>query len=449
MSQPLGNHAVVVGAGIAGLVAAKALSAHFDRVTILERDASPAKPQSRQGAPQDRHLHALLAGGLKAIEQFFPDFERELEEAGAVRLRLGLQNKVERPGFDSFPLRDLGFDIMSMSRPLIEFLVRRRVEQASNIALKSDCRVSALVASADGASVAGVSYDSEAGKAEELAADLVVDASGRGALTLAFLERAGFSKVEETEIGIDQAYSTATFEISPSDAPDWGVFLHLPSAPSSGRGAFASQVEGGAWVVSLGGNHGDAPPGDADGFMAFVKGLRTPTLYDAIKDAKRVGDISRFVLPASIRRHFEKLERFPRGLIPMGDAICRFNPVFGQGMTVAAQEAVVLDRLLSQRSRSGDPLDGLAPEYFASLQAILAAPWATAESDFVYPKTRGRRPPEFERRMQFTGALMRLAVEDAAVHKLLYEVNHLLKPSALLRAPEIAGRVSALMAAPA
>jgi 2-polyprenyl-6-methoxyphenol hydroxylase-like FAD-dependent oxidoreductase len=313
----------------------------------------------------------------------------------------------------------------------------------------SGCRVSSIVASPDGASAAGVRYDSGAGKAQEITADLIVDASGRGALTLAFLERAGFPKVEETEIGIDQAYSTATFEISQSHTPDWGVLLHLPSAPSSGRGAFASQVEGGAWVVSLGGNHGDAPPGDADGFMAFVKGLRTSTLYDAIGQAKRVGDISRFILPASIRRHFEKLERFPRGLIPMGDAICRFNPVFGQGMTVAAQEAVALDRLLAERSSSRDPFDGLALEYFANLQSILAAPWTTAESDFVYPKTRGRRPPEFERRMQFTAALMRLAVEDACVHKLLYEVNHLLKPSTLLGDPEIARRASALMTAPA
>jgi 2-polyprenyl-6-methoxyphenol hydroxylase-like FAD-dependent oxidoreductase len=183
--------------------------------------------------------------------------------------------------------------------------------------------------------------------------------------------------------------------------------------------------------------------------MAFVKGLRTSTLYGVIKGAKRTGGISRFVLPASIRRHFERLERFPRGLIPIGDAVCRFNPVFGQGMTVAAQAAVALDRLLTERSGSRDPLDGLALEYFANLQGILAAPWATAEGDFVYSKTRGRRPVDFERRTQFTGALMRLALEDASVHKLLYEVNHLLKPATLLRDPEIIRRVSALMMAPA
>jgi 2-polyprenyl-6-methoxyphenol hydroxylase-like FAD-dependent oxidoreductase len=449
MSQTVGKHAVVVGAGMAGLAAAKALSAHFDRVSVLERDSSPSKPEARPGAPQARHLHVLLAGGLKALEQLFPDFERELEEAGATRLRLCLQNRVERPGFDSFPLRDIGFDLMSMSRPLIEFAVRRRVERVRNVALISGCRVGAIVASSDRVGVAAVRYDDDTGGGKEIAADLVVDASGRGALTLAFLESAGFPKVEETEIGIDQAYSTALFEIPPDQTPDWGIFLHSATAPASSRSAFASAIEGGAWIVSLGGNHGDAPPGDPEGFMAFVKGLRTSTLYDAIKGARRVGDISRFLLPASVRRHFEKLERYPRALIPIGDAVCRFNPVFGQGMSVAAQEAVLLDRLLAGRSGSVDPLDGLAPEYFANIQGALAAPWTTAEYDFVYPMTRGQRPPDFTRRMQYTGALMRLAVEDASVHRLLYEVNHLLKPATMLRAPEIASRVAALMAAPA
>jgi hypothetical protein len=182
--------------------------------------------------------------------------------------------------------------------------------------------------------------------------------------------------------------------------------------------------------------HGDSPPGDIGGFLEFAKSLRTSTVHDAIEGARRVGEIVRFLLPASVRRHFEQLARFPRGLIMIGDAICRFNPIFGQGMSVAAQEAVVLNRLLEARTGSSDPLDGLAQEYFGAIQGILASPWAVAESDFVYPQTRRRRPADLEQRMKYRSALTKLAAEDASVHKLLMQVRHLLQPqSALLDQP--------------
>ena len=195
------------------------------------------------------------------------------------------------------------------------------------------------------------------------------------------------------------------------------------------------------------GNHGDAPPGDIEGFIAFAKTLRTATVYNAIRNAKHVGEIARFGLPASIRRHFEKLEVFPRGLIPIADSLCRFNPVFGQGMSVAAQEACVLARLLASRSGLPDPLDGLALAFFAEVQGLLEAPWATAESDFAYPKTRGDRPVDLDKRLQFGGALTRLAAEDPAVHRLVAEVNSLVRPQSALRDPELRSRVNELMAA--
>jgi len=177
--------------------------------------------------------------------------------------------------------------------------------------------------------------------------------------------------------------------------------------------------------------------------------LRTPTIYDGIKNAKPIGPIIRFLLPSSVRRRFETVQRFPSGLLPIGDAICRFNPVFGQGMSVAAQEAVILDRLLKARAADTDPLDGLASVFFAEIQGVLETPWGIATSDFIYPKTRGERPANFEQRMQFNLGLVRLGAQDPSVQKLLTEVNHLLKPQSALRAPEISERVVKLMAAPA
>ena len=310
-----------------------------------------------------------------------------------------------------------------------------------------ECRVTGLIASQDGSAIRGVRCESSGGQTQTLHADIIVDASGRGTLTLELLDTLGLPRPEETEIGIDQAYSTVMFE-RPSTAPwAWKSMIVLPSAPTSSRGAFLFPIENNRWILSAGGNHGDAPSGDLVGFLEFLKTLRTQTIYNAVKDAKPVGDIARFVLPSSVRRHFEKLQRFPKGLLVIGDGICRFNPVFGQGMSVAAQEAVILDRLLASRTNGSDNLDDLGIKYFAACQEVVETPWAVAMNDFVYPKTRGQRPPDFAQRIQYGMALTRLAAEDAAVHKLATEVNHLLRPQSALREPELAKRVMERMTA--
>src|SRR5262245_37308667 len=441
MASPTAKHAIVIGAGIAGLTAAQALSAHFETVTIFDRDELPVRPLPRQGTPQARHVHALLAGGQKALCALFPGFENEIECAGAVRTRAGLDVMVERPGYDPFPQRDLGFDSLCLSRPLLEFTIRRTIEQQARMSVRSRTRVVELLASPVSFSVIGVRCETAERRIETLKADLVVDASGRAALTLALLEAIG-QKPEETLIGIDQGYATAIFEI-PGDAPStWKGVLHLATPPDSSRGALILPIEHGRWIVGLGGNHGDAPPGDIDGYMAFAKTFRTRTVYEAVRNAKRIGDVARYKLPASVRRHFERLDRFPHGLLVIGDALCRFNPVFGQGMSVAAQQACLLARLIDSRSGLSDPLIGLAPAFFAETQSLLEAPWSTAVSDFVFPDTRGDRPADFEARLQYGRALIRLAAQDASVHKVLAEVNSLIRPQSALRDPQLASRVT-------
>ena len=183
-----------------------------------------------------------------------------------------------------------------------------------------------------------------------------------------------------------------------------------------------------------------------DEFKAFVKGFRTPTFFDAINGARQVGEIARYNMPASVRRHFDRLDRFPDRLIPLGDSVCQFNPVFGQGMSVAAQEAVVLGRLLGSRFDRGELLEGLASAYLAEIQDLLEAPWAVAQTDFVFPQTRGARPPDLEKRLQYGAALTRLAAEDAETHRIVMEVRNLIRPQSALREPELAKRVTALMA---
>jgi 2-polyprenyl-6-methoxyphenol hydroxylase-like FAD-dependent oxidoreductase len=448
MPKILGRHAIVVGAGIAGLVAAKALSSYFGIVTVLDRDDLPSEPIARTGTPQARQIHVLLRGGLDALVDFFPELETELERAGAVRVRVGSQALLELPGFDPFPRRDLGFDFLSMTRPLLEFVARRRIEKQSNIALKSHCRVTQFLESPDRSAVTGVRYDDADGRGNELAADFIVDASSRGALTLALLDKIGLPRPLETEIGIDLNYATAMFQIPPSAPRDWRAVLHRPLS-QSGRGGLLVPVENNCWQVNLTHMDGGSVPENVGDFVAFARTLRTQTIHDAIDGAVSVGRIYRFAFPSSIRRRFDALDRFPEYLLPLGDVICRFNPAFGQGMSIAAQEAGALRRLIDARISDAEPLKGLARSFFAAVQDFLAAPWAVAESDFIYEKTRGQRPSDFHQRIRFNSALQRVAAEDATVHQIMSEVTHLVKPPSALRDPLILSRVTALMAASA
>src|SRR5438132_8669892 len=391
-STVIGKQAVVIGAGIAGLTAAGALSDRFDQVVVLERDALPSEPAHRAGTPQARHVHALLLSGQRALSELFPGFEQDLARAGAVPLRAGLDVRVERPGYDPFPQRDLGWFGYAASRPTIERAVRRRVESRGSTTLYQRCRVQEVLATPNGDEVTGVRYENGDGASETIAADLVVDASGRGALTLALLQSIGRPLPEETTIGIDLGYATCVFAIPDDASTEWKGVMTFGQAPQNSRGGLMLPLEGDRWMATIGGRHGDVPSGGPEGFLTYARALRTPTIYNAISRAKRLDGVARYGFPQSIRRHFERLDVFPRGVLPIGDAICRFNPVYGQGMSVAAQEARALGRLLAARARERDPLAGLAPQYFAEVARLVDTPWAaSAIPDFVHPDTRGER----------------------------------------------------------
>ena len=191
MSHCLGKQALVIGAGMSGLAAAGALANHFEQVTVLERDGLAHDPSHRPGTPQSRQLHGLLSGGLEALCQIFPGIDQDLAAAGAVPIRVAADIHEELPGFDPFPRRDFGAIAYAMSRPLLEHTVRRRARAHRNVVIRDHCRVLDLVASADGRSITGARCEGIDGTRETVRADLVVDASARGTLTLAALEAHG------------------------------------------------------------------------------------------------------------------------------------------------------------------------------------------------------------------------------------------------------------------
>jgi 2-polyprenyl-6-methoxyphenol hydroxylase-like FAD-dependent oxidoreductase len=350
------------------------------------------------------------------------------------------------PGFDPFfPPRDFGWTGYAMSRPLLELVARRRTLQLPNVELRDRCRVTRIVAAADG-SVAGIRCQTGDGADATLSADLVVDASGRGALAVAFLEDTGHPQPERTTIGIDINYATTTFSI-PKGERDWQLAVTFPDLQSNTRAGYLNPIEGDRWMVLVSERHATPWSVDLDQFLELLRGLRTPTIFDAVKDAEPVDRVHRFAFPQSSWLHYERLDQLPNGLLLIGDAICRLNPAYGQGMAVATQQARILKDLVREWSGKRSPLAGLGPAFMASVRPVIAGAWSqSAIPDFAHPQTRGDRPADIENSLRFRRGLLRLAAADPDVHRLMVGVRHLVEPAGALRDPEIVRRVEAELA---
>jgi 2-polyprenyl-6-methoxyphenol hydroxylase-like FAD-dependent oxidoreductase len=394
MSAKRFEHAVVLGSGIAGLVTSRVLADYFDRVTLLERDAAPPDAGSRPGVPQGRHFHGLLPGGLLILAELFPGFPEELVAAGSLL-----------PGPDEFyffrpegksyaigaykptPRPDDGQRFVYVqSRGLLEQCVRSRVAALDNVELCYAARVEDITAE-DGR-VTGVKV---AHAAEPISADLVIDAMGRGGKTLQWLDRLGFERPLQDVVNCDFAYTSVLMQPrTPEIFTDVGFFVM--SSPSMRGGGLVRQ-EHGVWLASVGGRHGDYPPRDLPGFMAYAESTGEPLFRELLAQADAVSEPASYRFEQSVRRRFEQLERFPDGLLPIGDAVCHYNPLYGQGMSAACRQAMVLRRILEQRA--GEGLDGLWRAFLPAAYQETRAPWLFAAlADFRDPRCTGDFPAE-------------------------------------------------------
>jgi 2-polyprenyl-6-methoxyphenol hydroxylase-like FAD-dependent oxidoreductase len=344
---------------------------------------------------------------------------------------------VERPGFDPFPRSDLGFHTWGITRPALERVIRRRVAALANVAIEEGCRVTEVTVDPSSGRARGVRFTRD-GRPESRDADLTIDASGTGDLTLAALAAMGHPAPEESTIGVDVGYASALFAIPDDAPPNFMGTMHLPDAPKTSRAGLMIAVEGRRWMLAVGGRGGDQPPGDEPGMRAFAATLRTQTVARAIANAKIVSSVERYLFRESRLRHFDRLQSFPSGLLPIADAICRFNPVFGQGISVAALEVEALGELLSACSTGGQSLDGIWRLFFARTTGIVDTPWALAAiPDFIYPETRGTRPPDLEMALRFGQAMTRAAAKHVHVYKAMAEVQHLVRPRTDLQSRDV------------
>jgi 2-polyprenyl-6-methoxyphenol hydroxylase-like FAD-dependent oxidoreductase len=431
-----GARAVVIGASIAGLLAARVLADSYAEVTVIDRDRLPDGPQHRRGVPQAHHAHALLARGQQALEELLPGLTSELAARGAP---VGDMLRDARLHFSGHRLMTAtsGLTLVSASRALLEDQVRKRVRALPGVTFAPERDVVGLTTTRTGERVTGVHVlrriDGSAAEVHE--ADLVVDAAGRGSRAPAWLETLGFERPEEDRLPIDLHYTSRSYRLG-ADALGGDLASVQAATPVNPRAGVLARLEGGVWLLTLAGILGDKPPTDSDGFTEFARSLSFPDIHEAIRRAEPIDDPRAFRFPASVRRRYERLARLPAGLLPLGDSLCTFNPVYGQGMTVAALQALVLRRHL----RGDGPLP--TRRILGELAGVIDAPWEMARgADLALPGVPGSRPWPQRLMASYIARLHAAGAHDAELATAFVRVSGLVDaPTALLR-PRVALRV--------
>ncbi len=432
MRRDLGDRAVVLGGSIAGLLVARVLADRFATVVVVERDPLPDAPVLRRGVPQGKHIHGLLAGGQRAFEQLLPGLTSDLAADGVpvgdpladVRLRINGH---------SFRPAPSGLTLVSASREVLEHQVRHRIRALPNATVTDRCDVVGLTARGGRITAVRVLRRADDSAEELLEADLVVDATGRGSRASVWLADNGFSVPTEERLSIDLGYTTRRYRL-PAGALDGDLgILHAPT-PEHPRGAALARLERGVWMLTLIGIGDDHPPTHVDGFDRFAASLGSGELSSMIRAAEPIDTPTAFRFPASTRRHYERIE-LPDNLVVLGDSLCSLNPVYGQGMTVAALEALALARLLSDRR--------LPPSraLMRGLGRIVDGPWklASAVDRSFLPADR---PPALGDRLAaaYIDRVQTAAEHDALAGRAFLRVSGLVDPTRALLRPRLAWR---------
>ncbi|MFE3456764.1 NAD(P)/FAD-dependent oxidoreductase [Nocardiopsis aegyptia] len=439
---PIG-HTVVIGSGLAGLTAVAALAPHTGRVTLLERDRLPEDARFRPGVPQSRHLHSLMCSGQDALERLLPGFGADLRAAGAVELRapwdhLWLSAAEWCTRFAPTHV------VPSASRELVESVARSRVAALDAVSVREGAEAVGLLG--DGTRVRGVRVRDRAGTREEVAADLVVDASGRSSHVLDWVAATGSGRPRSTVVDSRAGYASRYYRVPEGFADDWRI-ISLGNHPSETlHGGALVPIEGGRWHVSLFGYLDDHPPTDDAGFLEFARSLRDPVLYDTITKAEPLGPVRGFRRMANERHHVEETDHWPAGLILLGDALCALNPVYAQGMSAAALSAVALAEWAADGATAADAAGfhrRLAPDLDRFWQVAVGADNAYLADPDAPVSEEARRSAEQ------SGRLLHAAMVDPVVNRTFFDVMMLLAPPDALAAPDLVERVERASRTPA
>jgi 2-polyprenyl-6-methoxyphenol hydroxylase-like FAD-dependent oxidoreductase len=435
----IGNHAVVLGASMAGLLAARSLSEFFDEVTVVERDPLPDTPIARRGVPQGRHLHGLLPRGAQVLDELFPGILDELVLDGAhyidgrdlshVYYSLGGHLMVRHGSASSFTA-------YLTTRPFLEEHVRTRLRKSPNVTLLHDHDIVELTTTQDHHRVTGARVVNRRTRADAtLSADLVVDATGRAARTPTWLDRLGYDRPREDHVVVQLTYLSQTLRMPPDALHELGFIIgHVPGRP---HGLGILHCENDIWVFTVFGVAGHEPPPGLAAMCEFVADYAPAHLLAAVRAAEPIGEPARHRQPSSQWRRYDKMRRFPEGLLVTGDAICSFNPIYGQGMTVAALEALALRDCLSKGTRD------LARRFFRAAATPIRQAWElSANPDLSLPEIEGT-PPLLTRLLNvYVDRVLTAAEYDTAAVNQFIRVTSFVDPATRLLRPAIMWRAA-------
>ncbi|WP_172387774.1 NAD(P)/FAD-dependent oxidoreductase [Streptomyces sp. MNP-20] len=385
------RHVVVIGAGIAGLLAARVLADSADTVTLLERDVLPDGPQERPGVPQAHHTHGMLVRGADLFEELFPGLRDELSRAGAPDWDIG-ERLCAVFGGARAPRTTMGLRMQTFSRTLLETHVRHRVSALPRVRIRDGCHAIGLLHDGTGRRVTGVHVRQRPDRlGERIDADLVIDASGRGSHLTQWLASLGLPAAHETVIDAGVGYASRIYAYQSGPRPDWSAVIEALQPPRLPRGCFAAAIEDDRLIVTLQGVKGHRPPHDEDGFHAFARALGAP-IADTITTMRPTTPIRCYARTSNRRIAYHRIKRWPDGLIAIGDAVCAFNPIYGQGMSVAAIEAVLLRDAVSALATRADTR-GFARAFQRLIALRTRWPWLLAVlSDWEWQQARAPLP---------------------------------------------------------
>jgi 2-polyprenyl-6-methoxyphenol hydroxylase-like FAD-dependent oxidoreductase len=429
------EHAVVIGGSMAGLVAARVLSNHFKNVTIIEKDKVNDKPETRKGQPQTRHIHLLLVHAMNILTEYFPQLKKELLENGALELDVG--NDYNWYSYGGFKKKGAtGIKALTMTRQLLEYHVKKHALDIKNITIQDEAKVIEMKMQDENVKALVVE---KTGERHVINTDFVVDASGRGTSAFRWLKQHGYPTPEESKIKIDIMYVTILFERKKMpEGEKTEVISYTPDAPKEKLGAVLMPIEDDRWVLTLIGMRGAVPPQNDDELLKFLKELPISELYDTIATATRLTDFVVYKYPNSVRRHYEKLKKFPGSYLVLGDAVSSFNPMYAQGMASSICQAKILDEVL----KSTPSNEKVFKPYINKVNKVIEDFWTSgAYEDFKYPETEGEKPVGLKTINGYMKALQKAANKDAELFKEILEVAGALKSGKELFRPKILWKV--------